>query len=72
MWILKGCLTVKTLFMKIDTIRCIWGPTLCLFEKIINKFKFDDEKIDMYQRILTYEVDKMHIITEQLIGKALT
>jgi len=41
------------------TIRSIWGTRLCFFEKDVNKFKFDDPNVDMYQRILTYEVDKM-------------
>ena len=59
------------IFNIIVTIRCIWGPKLCFFEKNSNIYRIDDTSVDMYQRILTYEVDKPLILKESLIGRIL-
>ena len=42
----------------IVTIRVIWGTKLCLFEKNVNKHKYDDKSVDILSRIFTFEVDK--------------
>ncbi len=52
-----------------ETIRCIWGPKLCLFERCINRHKLYDKSIDLYKRVLTYEVEKMQQNMEPLVGR---
>ncbi len=45
-------------FFYIVVIRGIWGPTVCLFEKIENRNFINDKQQDIYQRVLTFESER--------------
>ncbi len=38
-----------------NMIKVIWSPSMCLFERRQNKNSIFDKKLNMYERVLTYE-----------------
>ena len=47
------------IYKNIVTIKCIWGQKMCFFERYTNINRIDDKNLDLYQKVLTYEVDRM-------------
>lgn len=40
-----------------DIIRGTWSPNVCVFEKIVNNFKLRNKRQDLYQRVVTLELE---------------
>lgn len=50
--------------------RCTWSSHMCFFEKIENKWLMNS-KVDLYQKIITYEDTNAHVSISCLQGKTL-
>ena len=47
-------------------IEWIWSPSICLFEKRVNKKNLYDTKFDMYERAVTIDGSEMYSRIEKL------
>ncbi len=50
------------------TIRLVWSPKLCIFEKNTNLRKIYDTKFNMYERAVTYDGEEFQTSTEGIKG----
>lgn len=49
-------------------IRLIWSPKMCLFEKKVNAKKINDNRYDIYERVVTFDGEEFQTETQPMRG----
>ena len=48
------------MILSVEVYRIVWSPKICVFERRENYKELNDRRLDLYERVVTYEGEEFH------------